>query len=145
MNDKQKIEQLLKNYRQIKSNIQIELTKEYPEFALDSVSFIKMSGKQSYSGTSQQERYVLNKYDISEDLQNQIIVRDIIRVAYESLPVELRRVVVNYYFENKGVKGTAVQMGWSEDTIRRRKEDILINLKKAGILKAWEIWRGIRV
>ena len=142
MTDNEKIKKLLKYYRQLKSEIETELTKEYPEFSLDSVSFIETSGNQRYSKTSQQERYILKKYDIPVEVQKKIKIRNIIESAYESLTEDYQKIVKYRYFERKSYRNTGKKVYMHRTTISRKiKEDIFPKLKKAGILKAWELWK----
>ncbi len=145
MTDKDKIEELLKNYRSLKSNIEIEITKKCPEYSLPSTSFANVSEKEMNKIYSDVEDYVVKKVGISEELGKKIKVRNIIKAAKDSLSTELQRIVEHYYFDDKSVKIVAGRLGWSEDTIRRRREDILKGLQKAGILEAWELWKEVKV
>lgn len=144
MKDREKIEELLQNFKRIKANIEVELNKKYREYSLDSVSFPKLStgGDGRYSDT---EQHITEKYSISDELENKIKIRNIVQAAYDSLTREQKRIVTLLYFEDEGVKATARKVGWSEDTIRRRREKILQKLKDAGILEAWDVWMSIVV
>lgn len=142
MKDREKIEKLLENYRSIRSNIEIELNKKYPEYSLDSVSFVK-TGADTNEIKSQVENYIVDKYSISDDLHQKIQVVNIIKAAYNSLNEEQKKIVADLYFEGRGVKATAAGSGWSRYTIKRRKEKILDELKGVGILNAWDIWKNI--
>ena len=145
MNDHEIIETLLNNYKRIKANIEVELNTRYPEYSLDSISFIDISTKGGDNRTSSIERYVIEKYNIPLKLQQQIKIRNIIRAAYDSLTRRQKEIVRERYFEKKTYASIGRGMYSHQTTISREiREYIIPALEEAGILTAWEIYQEIR-
>ncbi len=138
--EKEKIEKLLRNYRSLQSEIEIELNREYPEYSLDSVSFVKTRGENN-SVVSKVEDFVVDKHSLSEGIRKKVQIVQIIKAAFNSLTNKRRKIVRNIYFENEGLKMLAAKSGWSEKTIRRRRDKSLNKLKNVGILEAWDIYQ----
>lgn len=142
MEDKEKIEKLLRNYRSLKSEIEIELNREYPEYSLDSVSFVKTRGENN-SIVSKVEDFVVDKHSLSDGIRKKVQIVQIIKAAFNSLTNKRRKIVRHLYFENESCGEVGNKLGWSEITIKRKKKQILKKIKKVGILKAWDIWQKI--
>ena len=138
MKNREKIEDLLKSYKSIKSNIEIELNKEYPEYSLDSVSFVKTTGNTN-AVSSLVENYVVDKYSLDDELIAKIQVFNIIKAALESLTREQYRIIKQLYFEDKVLVEVGAELGWSRWMIQRKRNKIIDKLKNVGILNAWEI------
>ena len=140
MKDKEKVEQLLQSYKSIKSNIEIELNKEYPEYSLDSVSFVKTGGNTN-AVSSQVEDYVIDKYSLDDELVQKIQVYNIIKAALECLTREQFKIIQLLYFEDKVLVEVGAELGWSRWMIQRKRNAIIKKLSSVGILSAWEIHR----
>ena len=138
LKNREKIEDLLKSYKSIKSNIEIELNKEYPEYSLDSVSFVKTTGNTN-AVSSLVEDYVVDKYSLDDELIAKIQVFNIIKAALESLTREQYRIIKQLYFEDKVLVEVGAELGWSRWMIQRKRNKIIDKLKNVGILNAWEI------
>lgn len=138
---REKIEFLLKNYRKLNSNVESKLNREFPEYALSSTSFVKVMGKTN-SIHREPEEYNVEKLspEISERLEKKIQTKNIIKNNYDSLTEEQQEIVNYLYFQDKSVKITADLLGWSKSTIKRRRNETLEDLKKGGILEAYELW-----
>ena len=140
MKDKEKVEQLLQSYKSIKSNIEIELNKEYPEYSLDSVSFVKTGGNTN-AVSSQVEDYVIDKYSLDDELVQKIQVYNIIKAALECLTREQFKIIQLLYFEDKVLVEVGAELGWSRWMIQRKRNSIIKKLTNVGILSAWDIHR----
>lgn len=138
MKARDKIENLLKSYKSIKSNIEIELNKEHPEYSLDSVSFVKTAGNTNTIG-SQVEEYVIDKYSLDDALVKKIQVFNIIKAALGCLTREQYRIIKQLYFEDNVLVEVGAELGWSRFQISRKRNKALKKLKNVGILNAWEI------
>ena len=140
MTDKEKIEELLKNYRSLKSEIRIEIIQKCPEYSLPAIDYSRTGTGETNKIYSSVEEYVTNKRDVELELKKKIKIRDVIRAAIDSLNVEKRRIVEYVYFEKLSLIETSFKMKLSERTIASRKEEIIEELAGAGILAAWEYW-----
>jgi len=140
---REKIEFLLKNYKKLDSNVESKLNREFPEYALKSTSFVKVLGKTN-DIHSEPEEYNVEKLspEISSELERKIQSRNIIQTNINNLTDEQQEIVKYLYFENRGIKITADDMGWSNKTIRRRRTNILKDLREGGILEAWYLWQN---
>ena len=143
MTDFEKIEKLLKSYKQLKSEVGIELNQEYPEYTLNTASFVSTGSKTNVIN-SIVEQQIVDKYSLSDELTKKIQVVEIIRLAYESL-TELQQIMVRErYFENKTYRRIRDKVHLHEETISLRvNEQILPKLKAVGILKAYEIYEEV--
>src|SRR5690554_6673979 len=99
MTDKEKIEELLKNYRSLKSEIRIEIIQKCPEYSLPAIDYSRTGTGETNKIYSSVEEYVTNKRDVELELKKKIKIRDVIRAAIDSLNVEKRRIVEYVYFE----------------------------------------------
>jgi len=135
---KAKIESLLQNYKSIKSNIEIELNRKYPEYSLDSVSFVETTGNTN-AVSSTVENYVVDKYSLDDELVSKIQVYNIIKAALECLTKEQFRIIKQLYFEDKVLVEVGAELGWSRWMIQRKRNKIIKKLEDVGILNAWEI------
>ena len=142
LDNQDKVEELLNNYRSIRSNIEIELNKRYPEYSLDSVSFVQTNGETNVV-VSQVEQYVIDKYSVSENLRKKIQILNIINAAYKSLSSRRKEIITDLYFEDKELKDVAAGTNWSRWSIGRKRDKILNELERVGILEAWELWEQI--
>src|SRR5690554_3516293 len=140
MTNKEKIEELLKNYRSLKSEIRIEIIQKCPEYSLPAIDYSKTGSGETNQIYSEVEEYVIKKRDIELELKRKIKIRDIIKAAIDSLNVEKRRIVEYVYFEKLSLIETSFKMKLSERTIASRKEEIIEELENVGMLKAWEYW-----
>lgn len=142
--EKEKIEELLRNYRSIKSNVRTEAISKIPEYSLPAVDYEHMTPGESNEVFSKVEQYVVKHESENSDIRKLMKVRDIIRTCYENLDIEKKRVIKYLYFEGL----TQVEAGWkmqlSENTIGRRKGEALERLKDNGIMRAWEIWEEVK-
>lgn len=142
--EKEKIKELLKNYRSIKSNVRTEAISKIPEYSLPAVDYEHMTPGESNEIFSKVEQYVVKHESENSDIRKLIKVRDIIRTSYNHLDIEKKRIIQYLYFEGL----TQVETGWkmqlSENTIGRKKIEALEQLKENGIMRAWEIWEGVK-
>ena len=143
MTDNDKIEELLKNYRSIKSNIRTEAISKIPEYSQPAVDYSTMTPGEGNAVFSKVEDYVVKHELVNNQMRKLIKVRDIIKTAYESLTVEQKRIVKYLYFEEMNYVETSFKMKLSERTIVSRKKDILDVLKGAGIMRGWGFWEQI--
>ncbi|MFW6030875.1 MAG: sigma factor-like helix-turn-helix DNA-binding protein [Halanaerobiales bacterium] len=144
MKDKFKIEELLKNYRSLKSEIRIEIIQKCPEYSLPAIDYSKTGSGETNNIYSEVEDYVIRKQDIEIALKKKIKIRDIIKAALDSLNIEKKRIVTYLYFEGISQTETSFRVKISERTISTRKKEIMRELKKAGILTAWEYWEEVQ-
>ena len=143
MTDNEKIEELLKNYRSIKSNVRTEAIQKIPEYSLPAVDYSNMTPGESNGIFSKVEDYVVKHEKENSDIRKLIKVRDIIRTCYESLTIEQKRITRYIYFEKMSHVQCSFKMQLSERTIWERKKKVLEDLKEAGIMRAWDIWEKI--
>ena len=138
---REKIESLLKNYKKLDSNVESKLNREFPEYALKSTSFVRVLGKTN-DIHSEPEEYNVEKLSpkIDQRLEKEIQARNIIKTNIDNLTDKQQELIENLYFQNKSVKITADKLGWSRSTIKRRRNKILEDLKKSGILEAYKLW-----
>jgi DNA-directed RNA polymerase specialized sigma subunit len=133
------IKTLLKNYRSIRSSVEIELNRDYPEYSLGSTSFVKVGGKTN-SIISEVENYVISKYSLPERLVKKIQGCEIIKSAYESLTHIEKIIVSEKYFEGKSHEKVAELVNMHKTTvIHKIDEEILPALNAVGILAAWDL------
>lgn len=143
MTDNEKIEELLKNYRSIKSNIRTEAISKIPEYSQPAVDYSTMTPGESNAVFSKVESYVVKHELVNNRMRKLIKVRDIIKTAYESLTVEQKRIVKYLYFEKLTNVQCSFKMQLSENTIGNRKKEIVDELKGNGIMKAWKLWEEV--
>ena len=143
MTDNEKIEELLKNYRSIKSNVRTEAIQKIPEYSLPAVDYSNMTPGESNGKFSKVEDYVVKHEKENSDIRKLIKIREIIRTTYENLELEKKKIINYLYFEELTQVRTSFKMQLSENTIGKRKIQALKKLKENGILRAWEIWEGV--
>jgi len=141
--DNEKIEELLKNYRSIKSNVRTEAIQKIPEYSLPAVDYSNMTPGESNGRFSKVEDYVVKHEAENSDIRKLIKIREIIRTTYENLELEKKKIINYLYFEELTQVRTSFKMQLSENTIGKRKIQALKKLKENGILRAWEIWEGV--
>ena len=141
MTDNEKIEELLKNYRSIKSNVRTEAIQKIPEYSLPAVDYSNMTPGESNGIFSKVEDYVVKHEAENSDIRKLIKVRDIIRTCYESLTIEKKHVIKYVYFEGLKQIQAGFRLEKSENTIGDWKWEALEDLKKNGILRAWKFWK----
>jgi len=141
--DNEKIEELLKNYRSIKSNVRTEAIQKIPEYSLPAVDYSNMTPGESNGKFSKVEDYVVKHEKENSDIRKLIKIREIIRTTYENLELEKKKIINYLYFEELTQVRTSFKMQLSENTIGKRKIQALKKLKENGILRAWEIWEGV--
>ena len=141
MTDNEKIEELLKNYRSIKSNVRTEAIQKIPEYSLPAVDYSNMTPGESNGKFSKVEDYVVKHEAENSNIRKLIKVRDIIRTCYESLTIEKKHVIKYVYFEGLKQIQAGFRLKKSENTIGDWKWEALEDLKKNGILRAWKFWK----
>jgi len=141
--DNEKIEELLKNYRSIKSNVRTEAIQKIPEYSLPAVDYSNMTPGKSNGKFSKVEDYVVKHEKENSDIRKLIKIREIIGTTYENLELEKKKIINYLYFEGLTQVRTSFKMQLSENTIGKRKIQALKKLKENGILRAWEIWEGV--
>jgi len=141
--DNEKIEELLKNYRSIKSNVRTEAIQKIPEYSLPAVDYSNMTPGESNGKFSKVEDYVVKHEKENSDIRKLIKIREIIGTTYENLELEKKKIINYLYFEGLTQVRTSFKMQLSENTIGKRKIQALKKLKENGILRAWEIWEGV--
>jgi DNA-directed RNA polymerase specialized sigma24 family protein len=138
--EKEIIEELLNNYRRIKAKVATEAIKDAPEYALQAINYNKVGSGETNNTYSDVEEFVARKSEQDSKYKNLVKARNIIYHAYINLPIEMRRIVEYFYFNDMSVKDTASRVNCSENTIRNRKPEIFAELKVHGLMSAWEFW-----
>ena len=138
MTDQDKIEELLENYRSLKSDIRTSIIEKCPNYDVPAIDYSKVSGGETNAIYSQVESKVTEVLDDKLELMRKIKARDIIYTAYINLPVEKKRITEYLYFEELSQPQTSIRMKLSERTIKSRKKEIIKDLKDNNILRAWK-------
>lgn len=142
MTNKEKIEELLKNYRKIKHKAKILIITECPEYSLPAIDYSSTGKGESNEIYSKVEDFVVEKDEEESEVRDLIRARDIIKAGIDSLTVEQKRIVGYLYFEGKTQLEAGERVGCSERTIKTRKTEILQGLEDVGMFKAYEYWEG---
>ena len=139
----QQIEQLLKDYKNIKSRIEIKLISYAPGYAVQGIDYDKIQTGKTNKIYSDVEAYVIKTFGEDSEVWRLIRKRDIIEAALKSLNEEEYYILKMVYFERKKYNYIAENLYKNkilcESTIGKKKKDILDRLDKAGILEANDI------
>jgi len=140
MTNKEKIEELLKNYRKIKHKAKILIITECPEYSLPAIDYSSTGKGESNEIYSKVEDHVVKKDEEESEVRDLIRARDIIKAGIDSLTIEQKRIVGYLYFEGITQIRAGDKVGCSENTIGLRKKEILNHLEDVGMAKAYDYW-----
>lgn len=138
--EKYKVEELLKSYQPLKSNVEIEINVLYPDYFLKSPLFVECKNDLNDKG-SITEKLAINNLDLPSKIKQKAQVVLMIHSALNCLPIRDEYLVKQRFFQNKNYTTIAEQIDRHRDTVSRRvNKKILPKLIKTGILNAWELF-----
>mgnify|MGYP006293605329 CR=1 FL=1 len=143
MTDQEKIEELLENYRSLKSDIRTTIIEKCPDYSIPAIDYSKVSGGETNAIYSSVESKVTERLDDKLKLMKKIKCRDIIYTAYMSLEIRKKQVIKYVYFEGLKQIQAGFRLEKSENTIGKWKQEALEDLKNNGVLRAWKYWEQV--
>lgn len=143
LNNQEKIEKLLKNYKANQASIEIRLMSYAPGYSLQAVDYDKVSTGKTNNIYSEVENYVIKTFGKDSKVWRLIHQNKIIEAALNSLSRDEYYIISMIYFEKKPYNYIAENLYKDkilcESTIGKKKKEILANLEDVGILEAYNL------
>ena len=137
--EKYKAEELLKHYKFLRSSVEVEINRTFPEYSIKSISIVEFNNNTKHGSVT--ERVALNNLNVPYKLKQKAQVVMIIYAALSYLTSDEEYLIKERYFENKSFSIIGREVHQYRATIRKKiNREILPKLIELGILKAWDIY-----
>ena len=134
-NEKEFIEEVLKDYPRLRSRVKVLIAGTYTEYSVPAMSFDTPSGGNTHEFYSDVENYIMKKYDDSNYIFNLIRKRDVIKNSLDCLTSQEYKVIKLKYFENMTSVRTGIEMEISASTVKRKRDSAFKKLIEVGMVE----------
>ncbi|MFW5988168.1 MAG: RNA polymerase sigma factor [bacterium] len=134
MEDKDKIEEILKQYPILKSKLIMKgVNTQKLEIPLSAISYKKAKAQKSNEFYSRIEDYIVDTEDIEQEIKDLFKVVKSVETALDCLPKDKYKIVKLIYFEEMNYLDVSFEMKISEKSVRNYRDDALEKLKKTDL------------